>query len=445
MDGPRFHLVGAAGDGMAPLASLLLELGAEVSGSDLRWGRALEELVALGARISLGHRPENPDGADAVIYSSAIPQDNPELVEARRAGIPAYPRLHALKALLSRRRLIAVCGTHGKTTTSAWISYILRRAGLQVGFYIGAEVRGFPRASWGSEPWFVAEVDESDGLFLGLQPEIAVLTNVDRDHLGVYRCFRSLAEAFGSFLYRARLAVFCGDDPVAREISKGVPSISYGLGRGCAVWARNPRPSSRGTSFEVFVEGRRVGETHLPLFGRHNVLNALAALAVAWALGARPRDLLEFFPELPRPARRLELFYENGLALVDDYAHHPREIAVGLEALRSYWPGRRIIALFQPHRYSRTSALHWELGAALTAADLAVVAEIYPAFEDPIPGVSGRLIVDRARALGGKAVFVPDPRDAAERAISAARDGDVVVCFGAGDVWVPFRRMAAML
>ncbi len=445
MDGPRFHLVGIAGDGMAPLASLLLELGAEVSGSDLRGGKVLGTLMDLGANISVGHRPENVEGADAVIRSSAVPPDNPELARARRAGIPIHPRLHALEILLSRRRLIAVCGTHGKTTTTAWISYILRRVGLQVGFYIGAEVRGLPRAAWGGESWFVAEVDESDGLFLGLRPEIAVLTNVDRDHLGTYGGLGPLADAFGRFLHRARLAVFCGDDPVAREVSKGGPSISYGLGPGCVVRARNLRPSPQGVSFEVLVEGKAAGEARIPLLGRHNVLNALAALTAAWVMGTSIRDALGLLPELPLPARRLELIHEDGLALVDDYAHHPREIAAGLEALRSHWPERRIIALFQPHRYSRTATLHRELGAALAGADLAVVTDVYPAFEDPIPGVSGRLVVDRARAHGGRAIFVPDPRDAAERALSAAREGDVVVCFGAGDIWVPFRRMAAML
>ncbi len=443
MDGSRVHLVGIGGDGMAPLAELLLHAGAEVSGSDIADSPAVSELRSQGIPVSIGHRGENVIGARSVLLSSAIPGDNPELLAARRLGIPLIPRLLALRDLLTGRRLIAVCGTHGKTTTSAWLAHLLRP--MDAGFYVGAAVCGLPRAAWGRSPWFVAEVDESDGRFVELEPEIVVLTNVDRDHLSPYRRYAALKGAFRSFLAKASRCVICSDDVPSLEVAAGMKPFTYGLSAGAELRARGVRVTSRGTVFEVLLRGRRVGEALIPAFGTHNVRNALAALGAAHLLGMPLRGALERLSDLPLPRRRLEVVAENGYVLVDDYAHHPREIAAGIGAIRARWPGRRLLVLFQPHRFSRTALLFRELGWALAGADFAVVTEIYPAFEVPIPGVSGAAVVRALRGHGGTGRFVAAPEGAVEALLGEAAPGDVIACFGAGDVWKAFRTIPEML
>jgi UDP-N-acetylmuramate--alanine ligase len=444
MDNTRVHLVGIGGDGMVPLAELLWELGAEITGSDLVEGRGIRELRERGISVCLGHREENVWGAETVIFSSAVPHHNPELSGARRSGAEVLPRLLALGRLLSRKRLIAVCGTHGKTTTTAWIAHLLRP--WDVGFYVGAEVRGLPRARWGASPWFVAEVDESDGLFLGLFPEVAVLTNVDRDHLSSYGNFVRLKASFSAFLAKAASVVVCADDPVSLEASRGHGQrFTYGLSAGADLSARDVHIGPEGTIFSVYLSGNRLGETMIPAFGIHNVRNALAALAAGHVIGASLRELLGKLPSLPLPARRLEVVVENGYVLVDDYAHHPREIAAGIAAARARWPKRRVRVLFQPHRFSRTAFLHRELGEVLARADYAVVTEIYPAFEVPVPGVSGELVFRAMRGYGGRGAFVSQPVRAVEALLEISSPGDVLVCFGAGDLWKHFREIPKML
>ncbi|NOX44342.1 MAG: UDP-N-acetylmuramate--L-alanine ligase [Caldiserica bacterium] len=443
MDGSRVHLVGIGGDGMAPLAELLLHAGAEVSGSDIAESPTVAELRARGIPVSIGHRGENVIGVRSVLVSSAIPRDNPELLAARRLGIPIVPRLLALGELLAQRKLIAVCGTHGKTTTSTWLAHLLRSIGA--GFYVGASVRGLPRAAWGTSPWFVAEIDESDGHFVELKPEIVVLTNIDRDHLTSYGRYSRLKGAFRRFLAGASRCVVCGDDPPSLEAARGTKALTYGLSAGVDLRARGVRTTPGGTWFEVLVHGRRAGEAVIPAPGIHNVRNALAALATAHLLGLPLRETLEELAELPLPRRRLEVLVDNGYVLVDDYAHHPREIAAGIWAIRARWPGRRLLVLFQPHRFSRTALLSRELGRALAAADFTVVTEIYPAFEDPIPGISGMRVVEALRGHGGTGKFVATPAEAVEELMGTATPGDAIACFGAGDVWKAFRAIPGML
>jgi len=443
LDGSRVHLVGIGGDGMAPLAELLLHAGADVSGSDIAESPAISELCARGIPVSIGHRSENVLGARGVLVSSAIPRDNPELLAARRLGIPIVPRLLALKELLAGRKLVAVCGTHGKTTTAAWLAHLLRPIGA--GFYVGAAVRGLPRAAWGTSPWFVAEIDESDGYFVKLEPEIVVLTNIDRDHLPSYGRYSALVGAFRRFLAGATRCAVCGDDPPSLEAARGTKALTYGLSAGVDLRARGVRTTPRGTSFEVLLHGRRVGEALVPSPGIHNVRNALAALAAVYLLGLPLRGALAGLAGLPHPRRRLEVLVDNGHVIVDDYAHHPREIAAGIRAIRARWPGRRLLVLFQPHRFSRTALLSRELGRALAAADFAVVTEIYPAFEDRIPGISGMHVVEALRGHGGAGRFVAAPAEAVEELLGAAAPGDVIACFGAGDVWKAFRTITEML
>ena len=437
------HLVGVGGEGMAALARLLLEYGVEVSGSDLRPSPRLDELATLGAAVHLGHRPDHlPPGTEMVIFSSAIPGANPELVAAREHRIPLRPRLWALRELLRQRPLVAVAGTHGKTTTTAWLSYLLGEVAEQGGYYVGAELPGRPSARLGTGP-FVMEVDESDGLFTGLRPWVAVITNVDADHLVTYGGYARLRHAFSRFVEGAGRVAVCLDDPGARELLRTRPdAFTFGLHPRADLRARGIRFQRSWSTFEVWLSGRRLAEVILPAPGRHNVRNALAALAGGILVGLPARELCRWLPQVPRPRRRLEVLEENGYLVVDDYAHHPRELAAGLAALRHGWPERRVVAIFQPHRYTRTARHAGAFGQVLAQADRVVVTEVYPAFEAPIPGVSGAQVAQATNAAGGKAVFKSTLVQAMEAAQGLIAPGDVVACFGAGDVWRLARGMA---
>ncbi|MCR4392040.1 MAG: UDP-N-acetylmuramate--L-alanine ligase [Candidatus Acetothermia bacterium] len=440
LDG-RVHLVGIGGDGMAGLTHLLREGGATVSGSDVRDSPRLSALRPW-AEVYVGHRAEHlPENADAVVFSSAIAHDNPELVAAQ--GIPIWPRLPALREVLRDRELVAVVGTHGKTTTTTWVAHLLRAVTGEGGHYVGGEVPGLPSATLGGGKAFVAEVDESDGRFTCLEPAVAVLTSVDNDHVGTYGGFAGLREAFARFLARAKKAAVCADDPVAARLGLELQRpLTYGLSEDADLRAVGIEYHRERAACELLVHGRPSGEVEVPGPGAHNVRNALGALSAGMLLGLPLSLLVDALRTAPRPRRRLEVLEENGYLVVDDYAHHPTEVAAGLAALRVGWPERRIVAIFQPHRYSRTKALAGAFGQVLARADRVVVTEVYPAFERPIPGVSGRLVADAVQAAGGRAVFRAGLAGAMDAAAEVIRPGDVVVCFGAGDIWRLAREMA---
>ncbi|MFN3347105.1 MAG: Mur ligase family protein, partial [Candidatus Bipolaricaulaceae bacterium] len=334
----RVHLVGIAGDGMAGLARLLWQGGAEVSGSDLLFSQKLRE-VAEWAEVAVGHAPGNlPESLDAVVFSSAVKPDNPELA-AVHGRVPVLPRLYALRRLWEGRDIVAVVGTHGKTTTTTWITHLLRQSGVAPGHYIGGQVPGLPCASWGHDRLCVAEVDESDGRFVHLLPKLVVLTSVDTDHLGTYRGFSGLKRAFATVLGRAEKAVVAWDDPVAQEIAREAQSfLSFGLKEGADFRAVDLFFRGERTSFELFALGKSWGPVEVPGPGIHNVRNALAALAAGHALGLDIPEMVAHLSSAPRPKRRLEILEENGYLVVDDYAHHPTELAAGLAALRRGWP-----------------------------------------------------------------------------------------------------------
>ncbi|MCX7750121.1 MAG: UDP-N-acetylmuramate--L-alanine ligase [Candidatus Bipolaricaulota bacterium] len=436
----RVHLVGIRGDGMATLARLLWEGGATVSGSDVRAG-VRGEALAPWAQVYAGHHADHvPERAQAVIYSSAVPPTNPELRAAR--GIPLLPRLHALGEVVRGRELVAVVGTHGKTTTAAWAAQLVTRTTDTGGYYVGGEIPGLPAARLGTGP-FVAEVDESDGRFLALSPTVAVLTSVDTDHLGTYGGLPGLKRAFRRFLTRADGVAVCIDDPGAREVAHGLrPPLTYGFSPGADLRAQGAVYSRGRASFELLFRGRKVADLEVPGPGPHNVRNALGALAAGFLLGIPLRDLAPALTTAARPRRRLEVLEENGYLVVDDYAHHPTEVAAGLAALRLGWPKRRVVAVFQPHRYTRTQALAGDFGRVLARADEVVVTRIYAAFERPIPGVSGRDVADAVRAAGGRAVYQDSPEAAMDAAAERIQPGDIVACFGAGDIWKLAREMA---
>ncbi|MCS7239968.1 MAG: UDP-N-acetylmuramate--L-alanine ligase [Candidatus Bipolaricaulota bacterium] len=440
----RVHLVGICGDGMAGLARLLWQGGAEVSGSDAQASGKLWE-VAEWADVFLGHDPEHlPLGVDAVIFSSAVAPDNPELKAAETTAL--LPRLYALSQLLRDRTLVAVAGTHGKTTTTTWIAYLLRSCGIEPGHYVGGQIPGLPSATWGKGRFFVAEVDESDGRFVCLSPAVTVLTSVDGDHINNYSGFFGLTRAFATFLDRSQKIVACVDDPVVAELVRGRRHVTtFGLSVAADFRARGIWYQGERVIFDLWAFGRLCGPVEVPGPGLHNVRNALAALAAGYVLGLPLELLVENLASAPRPRRRLEVLEENGYLVVDDYAHHPTELAAGISALRRGWPGRRIIAVFQPHRYTRTALLSAQFGEVLSRADQVVVTEIYPAFEPPIPGVSGEIVADAIRRAGGKALFRHDLNEALETAAELIRPGDIVVAFGAGDIWRLSREMARSL
>ncbi len=437
----RVHLVGIGGEGMAALAQLLREGGATVSGSDIRDSSRMASLRAW-ADVHVGHRAENmPDRVDAVVYSSAISSRNAEIMVAR--GVPCWPRLPALGEVVRGRDLVAVVGTHGKTTTATWAAHLLSTVTGEGGYYVGGEVPGSPSASLGKGKPFVAEVDESDGRFVGLFPRVAVLTSVDTDHIGTYGGFNGLRRAFSRFVARADRAAVCADDPVALGAARaGRCPLTYGFSPRADLRAVGTEYRRERASFELRLRGKKVGEVEAPGPGPHNVRNALGAIAAGILLGIPVRDLIPALPTATRPRRRLEILEENGYLVVDDYAHHPTEVAAGLAALRVGWPDRRIVAIFQPHRYSRTQALAGAFGAVLARADRVVVSRVYPAFERPIPGVTGREVAEAVRGAGGWAVYQDSLAAAMDAAAGAIEPGDVVACFGAGDIWKLAREMA---
>jgi len=437
----RVHLVGIGGDGMSALARLLREGGATVSGSDIRDSSRIADLRAW-ADVQVGHRAENvPHRVDEVIYSSAISSLNPEIQAAH--GIPRWPRLLALREITRSRTWVSVVGTHGKTTTATWASHLVTAVTGGGGYYVGGEVPGLPSASMGQGETFVAEVDESDGRFVNLSSRVAVLTSVDTDHVGTYGGFTGLKEAFARFIGRADRVAVCADDPVALSVARaGCTPLTYGFSSRADLRAAGAVYRRETSSFELLVRGKKVGEVEVPGPGPHNVRNALGAIAAGVLLDLPAHNLLPAFSTATRPRRRLEVLEENGYLVVDDYAHHPTEVAAGLAALRLGWPERRIVAIFQPHRYSRTQALASAFGKVLSRADQVVVSRVYPAFERPIPRVSGREVADAVSGAGGAAVYRDSLGAAMDAAAEVIQPGDVVACFGAGDIWKLAREMA---
>ncbi len=445
----RVHFIGIGGVGMSGIAEVLHNLGYLVSGSDRASSSTALRLQQLGINVHIGHAAGNIADADVVVTSSAIRQDNPELAAARDARIPVIPRAEMLGELMRFRRGIAIAGTHGKTTTTSLTASVLAEAGYDPTFVIGGQLNAAgANARLGTGQYLVAEADESDGSFLLLSPVMAVITNIDADHLENYGGdFAHVKQAFDDFLHRLPfygLAVLCVDDAevarLARSTNRRV--IRYGIDSDEAdVRALNLRQQGFEMHFDLQLPGRQdLLPVTLNLPGRHNVLNALAAATIGWQLGVEAASIahaLKHFEGVGRRFhRRGELVLDQGrVLLVDDYGHHPRELAAVFEAVRGGWPERRLVVGFQPHRYSRTRDLLDDFANVLAEADVLVLTEVYPAGETPIVGADGRALARAVRARGKvDPVLIEHPRDFKDSLPSLLRDGDILLLLGAGDI-----------
>ncbi|MGQ9512215.1 UDP-N-acetylmuramate--L-alanine ligase [Thermodesulfitimonas sp.] len=445
------HFIGIGGVGMSGLAALLLLCGHRVTGSDLKASALTEKIQAQGAMVYKEHKAENVGTAELVVVSSAIRPENPELLAARERGIPVMRRGELLSAVLQGYRGIAVAGAHGKTTTTAMVGAVLMAGGLDPTILVGGNwpaIGGNFRMGSGS--YFVTEADESDASFLLLSPEVAVVTNIENDHLDYYGSVENLIRAFREFLGRVApggMAVVCWDDPnlcaFAREAPK--PVVSYGVGEG-ADW-RVAEVSLRGPVSEatLYFRGERIGRLRLNIPGMHNLLNAACAVAVGHHLGvpfAVAAEALEGFRSV---GRRFELLGKvRGVTVIDDYAHHPTEIAATIKMARQLAP-KRVVAVFQPHRYTRTALLYPEFGRAFSEADLVVVDEIYSAGEKPIPGVSAELIREAIRQHDRREVLRLPNTDGAAYVKELVQPGDIVLTLGAGDIYKVGQALVALL
>jgi UDP-N-acetylmuramate--alanine ligase len=443
----RIHLVGIGGAGVGGIAEVLRNIGYEVSGSDLRANAMTRHLTGLGATVTIGHQAANVANADVVVASSAVPADNVEVVAARAARVPVVRRAEMLAELMRFRFGIAVAGTHGKTTTTSLIASVLAEAGLDPTFVIGGRLNSAgTHAQLGEGRYLVAEADESDASFLHLQPMLAVVTNIDADHLGAYEgSFERLRQGFVEFLRHLPfygLAVVCADDPeIERLIPElGRPVIAYGTGRSADIRAVDIRADRRQSRFRAIQAERAPLDITLNLPGRHNVLNALAAIAVAQDLDVPDAAIQRALASFEGIGRRFQIYGEiataaGSMLLVDDYGHHPRELAATLAAARAGWPERRLVVAFQPHRYTRTHDLFEDFVEILAGVDVLLLSEVYPAGETPIPGADAHTL---ARAIkkrsGAEPLLVTHIGELPEALLSVLQAGDLVLTLGAGDI-----------
>ena len=454
----RIHFVGIGGVGMSGIAEVLLNLGYEISGSDLRENPVTRRLAELGAEIHIGHAEENIAGASVVVTSSAVWADNPEVVAAHERRIPVVPRAEMLAELMRFRDGIAVAGTHGKTTTTSLVASTLAEGGVDPTFVIGGRLNSAgSNARLGTGRYLVAEADESDASFMHLQPMMAVVTNIDADHMETYGGdFERLRATFVEFLHHLPFygqAILCLDDPEVRRILPEInrPVTTYGFAEGADVRAEALRQEGTRTHFTVRLpDGERLDVT-LNLPGRHNVQNALAAIAVAREIGIGHEAIARALAGFQGIGRRFQIYGEyatpQGTVLhVDDYGHHPREVAATIEAIRQGWPGRRLVLAFQPHRYTRTRDLFEDFTRVLSEVDALALLEVYPAGEAPIAGADGRALTRAIRARGQvEPVFVATLEELAPVLRGMLREGDILLTLGAGSIGAEAGRLRAAL
>jgi len=451
----HIHFVGIGGIGMSGIAELLLNLGYRISGSDLQESDITRRLQALGGTLHIGHDAAWINGADVVVISSAIASDNPEVEAAVNSLIPVIPRAEMLAELMRLTKFgIAIAGSHGKTTTTSMVAWVLAEAGLDPTVVIGGKVDclGGINAKLGEGDFLVAEADESDGSFLKLAPVLEVVTNIDLEHLDYYSSIEQIKAVFLDFIDKIPFygaVILCLDDPHVASILPEVKKrfLTYGLTSQANVYAKGINTSGLNTRFEVCVENVVLGEVNLPLAGVHNVFNALAAITVGLELDIPFATIAAALESFSGVQRRLQVKGEwRDITVVDDYGHHPTEIRATLSALRDAWPERRLVVLFQPHRYSRTKALAEEFYTAFHEADILLLTEIYSASESPIPGVTAEALLNGIKKHGHRhAYFEPSFSELLDKAMDILAPGDVVLSLGAGNIWQAGEKLLKML
>ena len=438
----HIHMIGIGGTGMNGIAEVLHNLGYRVSGSDIADGEATRRLREMGAAVSIGHKSENVSGADVVVVSSAVREDNIEVREARRLKIPVIPRAEMLAELMRMRYGVAVAGSHGKTTTTSMIAAVLDKAGFDPTIIVGGRLNTIgAHARLGEGDFFVAEADESDRSFLMLSPFIAVLTNIDAEHLDKYKSVDDIKKDFVTFANKVPFycpVILCLDDANLQSIIPQLERriITYGFSVQADFNARDMRFEAFSSFSTMYHKGKEVGPLRLNVPGPHMVANALAAVAVGYDLDIPPDVILEALAGYAGTGRRFELKADiRGVMVVEDYGHHPTEIRATLNGAKLGWPRRRLVAVFQPHRFTRLANLKDEFATAFNQADVLVLTEVYPAGEDPIPGVNGQALYDDVLRFGHKDVqFEPDFRRIPNRLRQIVRPGDIVIVLGAGHI-----------
>jgi len=446
IQGKAVHFIGIGGIGMSGLAEVFHCHGYSVQGSDLKKSKVTDRLEEMGMAIKIGHRAENIEGADIVVYSSCIKDTNPEYMEAKLKNLPVLKRMEALAMLMQDKKAIAVSGAHGKTTTTSLVSLLLIKAGLDPTVFIGADVDFLEgNAKFGQSDIMVTEADESDGSFILLNPLYSISTNIDREHMDYYNTMDNVLSAYKQFIDNTKdegCAFVCAEDEnlknIAGESKKRI--VKYGISEDSDIKAENVKLMGlKGSEFDVSYKGEKLGRIKLSILGMHNVLNSLAAIGVAMELGLKFNFIRDVIGEFKGADRRFMITHlDSDILIIDDYAHHPTEIKATLKAMES--SGRRIVAVFQPHRFSRTKDLKDQFGKCFDMADHLVITDIYSADEKPIEGVSGRDIWDSAKKCGHKdAHFVPKS-DIIKHLIDIVRPGDAVFLLGAGDIGeLPFK------
>ncbi|MFW6114740.1 MAG: UDP-N-acetylmuramate--L-alanine ligase [Thermodesulfobacteriota bacterium] len=441
----HIHLVGIGGIGMSGIAELLINLGYEVSGSDIKETEVTRHLSQLGGSLFQGHEPGHIKGADVVVFSSAIREDNPEIAEARKCAIPVIPRAEMLAELMRLKYGIAIAGAHGKTTTTSMIASILTKGELDPTVVIGGRLNiwGGSNARLGKSDFLVAEADESDGSFLVLSPSIAVVTNIDREHIQFYHDMDNLRETFVNFINKIPFygrAILCLDD---KEVQGVLPKlrksyITYGLSPQSDIRASDITKNGLTTRFTVSTQNKAMGRVTINMPGDHNVLNALAAISVGLELEIDFQNIVDGLSDLGGLKRRFEIRGEsNGILVLDDYGHHPTEIMNVIAAAKESWPDRRLIVVFQPHRYTRIKDLYEKFVVSFNQADLLIITPLYEAGEEAIPGIHSESLFKGIRDHGHKAVTLcTSKEDAVSVLFDEMKHGDVILTLGAGDIHV---------
>jgi UDP-N-acetylmuramate--alanine ligase len=439
----KFHFIGIGGSGMSPIAKVLLDMGYDVSGSDAQRSAVTAKLEQAGATVYIGHHYENLGDAQAVVVSTAIPETNPEVKAAHDKKIPVYHRADILSYLMSQRQGIAVAGAHGKTTTTSMIALVLEKSGMDPTIIIGGELESIGgSAKMGHGRYLVAEADESDGSFLKLSPQIAVVTNIENDHMDYYKTMDNILRTFDEFLHKLDttkgLAVLCFDNAYIRDmaVNLGRRYVSYALEQDADYMARNIKSDGPVTMFDVYYHDKHLGTIRICVPGMHNVANALAAVAVCVEAGLAFAQIAEGLGMFQGAKRRFQSKGRvSGVWVVDDYAHHPTEIKTTLLGARQTDP-KRLICVFQPHRYTRTKFLCSEFGSAFAPADLLILTDVYSAGEQPIPGISGETIkAEVERQTNQRVTYIQDRDKIARYLAEIVEPGDLVMTMGAGNIY----------